>query len=208
MGCKRVLAEKLKSRKRLFFAAFWNCLCYWGATLIADESNTISLKTAVDEKVPFLPWTILIYFGSYLFWLILYDERLKTAGRESNRFFYADLFAKAVCFFIFVFMPTTIDRPAVNGSGFWNGWIRFLYAVDKPLNLFPSIHCMNSWLCWIGIRGRKDRNRLQKNVIMFIASAICVSTLTVRQHVIADGFGGILLAELSYLLTGRLLKKS
>ena len=32
--------------------------------------------------------------------------------------------------------------------------MRFLYQVDAADNLFPSIHCLTSWFCYIGIRGR------------------------------------------------------
>jgi hypothetical protein len=31
----------------------------------------------------------------------------------------------------------------------------FLYSVDTASNLFPSIHCLVSWFCFIGIRGNQ-----------------------------------------------------
>lgn len=34
--------------------------------------------------------------------------------------------------------------------------MRFVYAVDAADNLFPSIHCLVSWFCYIGLRGRRD----------------------------------------------------
>lgn len=40
------------------------------------------------------------------------------------------------------------------------------------------------------------------------AIAICISTLTTRQHVLADIFGGIGAAELSWLAAEKLLKKT
>ncbi len=199
--------KKLKG-KRSFISLFWNCFCFWGSGLLVSESRAGSLWTAFDAKIPVIPWTILIYFGSYLFWAVIYYDRLKTGGRDSDRFFHADLLAKAVCVLFFLLMPTTIVRPAADGAGFWNAALRLLYSVDRPINLFPSIHCVNSWLCWIAMRGRNDRGKLAKLLTLAMALAICVSTLTVRQHVIADVLGGILLAELCYLVCGVFLKKS
>ena len=40
-----------------------------------------------------------------------------------------------------------------------------------------------------------------------MAILVCISTLTVKQHVIADVPAGILLAELSYCLSGILDRK-
>lgn len=34
--------------------------------------------------------------------------------------------------------------------------MRLLYWIDAADNLFPSIHCLVSWLCWIGVRRRRD----------------------------------------------------
>ena len=207
-ACSEALRKLIRSKKLLLFAGFWNCFCYFGSKLFADGSRAVYAGTAFDDKIPVLPWMITIYLGSYVFWFFLYDDRLRTAGEETDRFFYADLIGKAVCAGIFILVPTTMLRPAVTGQGLWYRALRILYELDSPVNLFPSIHCFNSWLCWIGIRGRIDRGMTIKSLTLASAIAICVSTLTVRQHVIADAAGGILLAELCYQVTGIFLKKS
>jgi membrane-associated phospholipid phosphatase len=78
--------------------------------------------------------------------------------------------------------------------------MRFLYWVDRGDNLFPSIHCSMSWLCWLWVRGRKDVPLQWRVLSLVIAVAICISTLTTRQHVFVDIIGGIVLAEVSYAL--------
>ena len=118
------------------------------------------------------------------------------------RFFCADFLAKAVCLVCFLLLPTTNVRPAVEGNGLWEGLVRFLYQVDAPVNLFPSVHCLVSWLCWIGVREREDIPRWYRYFSFWIAVAICLSTLTTKQHVIVDVAGGITLAEASWWAAG------
>ena len=76
--------------------------------------------------------------------------------------------------------------------------MRFLYRIDSPDNLFPSIHCMLGWICWIAVRGKKDISIGIRALSFLLAVAVCCSTLMVRQHVILDVAGGILLSEISY----------
>ena len=47
-------------------------------------------------------------------------------------------------------------------------------------------------------------NTIKKIISVIITVAICVSTLTTRQHVIVDVAGGIALAEFSYLIVDKI----
>ena len=84
----------------------------------------------------------------------------------------------------------------------WDTFMRFLYWIDAPDNLFPSLHCMIAWLCWVGIRGNRRVPLPWRIAALLMAVAVCLSTLTIRQHVLMDVVGGILLSELSYWLAG------
>jgi membrane-associated phospholipid phosphatase len=81
--------------------------------------------------------------------------------------------------------------------------MRFLYWVDSPDNLFPSIHCLTSWMCYIGIRGRRNIPLGYRIFSCLMAIAVFISTLTTKQHVLVDVVGGVLLAEGCYMITGR-----
>lgn len=111
--------------------------------------------------------------------------------------------AKALCFALFILLPSTIQRPVVNRDSFWDSALRFLYRIDAPDNLFPSIHCLVSWFSNIAVRGRKDIPRWYQGLSLAIALAVFASTLTTRQHVIIDIPGGVLLAEGCWRLAGR-----
>lgn len=119
------------------------------------------------------------------------------------RFFTADLYARIICFLFFVFYPTTNVRPELVGNGIFVQGMRFLYQIDKPVNLFPSIHCMASWFCCIGIRGDKKVPGWYKIVSVMIAVLVFISTLVTKQHVIVDVIGGVAVAELTWFVSCR-----
>lgn len=183
-------------------AVIWNELIYYGANLIAGSWPHRDWTMPVDHVMPFLPWTVAIYYGCFLFWAVNYFLIARQEQDAAYRFFLADFLTKVVCLFFFLLLPTTNVRPVVDGSGLWDCLMRILYETDAPSNLFPSIHCLVSWLCWIGVRKRADVPLWYQGFSLIMAVAVCVSTLTTRQHVLFDVIGGILLAELGYWAAG------
>ncbi len=184
-------------------ALVWNMAVYRGAHWIAQDWPHMDWTLPIDRAVPFLPWTIVIYYGCYLFWAAVYLFCARQEKALAGRFFRADFLAKAVCFACFLLLPTTNVRPAVEGTGLWESLMRLLYRIDAPTNLFPSIHCLVSWLCWIGVRDHRELSPWLRRSALFMAVAVCISTLTTRQHVILDVAAGILLAELSWYAAAR-----
>ena len=186
----------------LLLAFLWNQIVYCGARWIAGGWKHFDLTTSLDLLVPFLPWTVSVYFGFFLFWGVNYYLCAVQESAERDRFFSADALAKGICFLLFLLIPTTNVRPEIVGESIWDALMRLLYQIDAADNLFPSIHCLVSWLCWIGVRKRKDIPVGYRYFSLATAIAVCISTLTIRQHVIADVVGGVLLAELCYWIAG------
>lgn len=183
-------------------AIIWNQTVYYGGGRLALGLGHQDWTLPIDLATPFLPWTVSIYFLCYLFWGWNYVLCAKQEKPAAYRFYCADFLAKAVCLVCFLLLPTTNVRPAVEGSGLWESLMRFLYQVDAPVNLFPSIHCLVSWLCWIGVRRREDVPRWYRHFSFWMAVAVCLSTLTTKQHVVADVAGGVLLAEICWQVAG------
>ena len=180
-------------------ARLWNQLVYWGGAALAETRHHYQFSTALDRAIPLIPWTVCIYFGCYAFWALHYCLCAAVPLR-ARRFFTADFIAKGVCFVFFVGLPTTMARPTVQGLNVWESLVRALYILDAPVNLFPSIHCLNSWLCWASARDIPAFSHGYKAFALCAAVAVCVSTLTLRQHVLLDVAGGILLAEVCWRL--------
>ena len=79
----------------------------------------------------------------------------------------------------------------------------FLYSIDQPTNLFPSIHCLVSWFCFIGIKDREDIPKWYKVFSCIFAIMVFVSTQVTKQHYLVDVVGGVLIAELTFRISRR-----
>ena len=180
-----------------------NCMVYWGAPLFTVGRTAYNLSGNLDDLVPFLPPFIVVYLGCYIFWVINYLLISAQGDEHSYRFFTADICSRLVCLVIFMVFPTTNTRPELIGHDIWTQAVRALYQWDAPQNLFPSIHCLVSWMCCIGLRGCDRIPKWYKWVSKFIAVLVFISTLALRQHVLIDVAGGILLAELVCYISNR-----
>ena len=182
----------------LFLMFLSNRIAYEGGRFLGGGKMHWDLSVSADSVIPFLPWTIIIYFGCFLWWAWIYLLMAYQKREEADRFFGAFHLAHGICFIFFVLLPTANTRPALTGSTIWINMMRFLYHIDAPDNLFPSIQCMISWLCWIGTRNNRKFSAVCRYGSLLMALLVCISTLTTRQHVLADVAGGILLSEFCY----------
>ena len=184
----------------VIFSFVFNCLVYSGSRMIAGGWYHHNIETGVDRSIPFVPEFLVIYFGCYVFWAVNYILIARQDRRSVYQFFTGDFISRCVCLVFFLAFPTTNTRPLITGSGLWNQAALWLYSIDAADNLFPSIHCLVSWFCYLGIRGRKEIPRWYQSVSMVIAILVFASTLLTKQHVIVDVAGGILLAGFCFFI--------
>lgn len=182
----------------------WNQLVYSGAMFLTRNWPHYNLELGIDHKIPFVPWTVCIYLGCYLFWIANYILTARQEKEAVYRFFLAEVMAKAVCLVCFLALPTTNVRPVIEGNSIWEFIMGIVYQVDSPSNLFPSIHCLVSWFCVIGIRKQKNIPTGYKIFSVLMALAVCISTLTTKQHVFVDVIAGVALAEVCYWISGKM----
>lgn len=186
----------------LVFSFVFQCLVYSGSRLITAGWGHTDMTTAFDAATPFWPWTVAVYVAAYFFWAVNYNLAALNGGSGAWRFLAADALGKTVCLAVFMVLPTAnVRSPIPDGAAL--GWLMGLIRLlDTPDNLFPSVHCFNSWLCWAGIRDRRDIPAFWRHFSLVFTLAIGVSTLTTKQHVIADVAAGFVLAELCWQAAG------
>ena len=185
----------------LLFCFVLNSTIYTGTQIILDGVERYDFTSAFDRKVPFVKEWIFVYLICFLFWAVNYILITREGRKEWFRFATADMMSRMVCCIFFILLPTTNIRPEVTGNDFASTIIRFVYAVDKPTNLFPSIHCLVSWFCFIGIRRSKKIPLWYKFFSCIFALLVCASTQFTKQHYIIDVFAGIILAEVCFFIT-------
>lgn len=184
-------------------ALLWNGIVYSGGRALASGRVHYDMTLPIDRITPFFPWTMAIYWGCFLFWIVVYLWMAAQERKAVGHFFFMHFIGELICFAFFVFLPSTNIRPAVPGTDIWSWMVRIQYHFDEANNLFPSIHCMVSWLCWIGLRKQTETcPKWFRRSSFAVALAVCISTLTLKQHVIADVIGAIIVAESANLLAG------
>lgn len=184
----------------LIMAFSFNMAVYAGARIIAGNWHHYNIETGLDRKIPFFAPAAAVYLGCYFFWAVNYILIARQEKREAFQFFSADFLSRIVCFICYLVFPTTNTRPFVEPEGFWNQVMLLVYRTDAADNLFPSIHCLVSWFCFIGLRGNSQIPRWYQRASFFMAVLVCISTVLTKQHVIADVIGGVLLAEACFWL--------
>ncbi|MGN0348567.1 MAG: phosphatase PAP2 family protein [Roseburia sp.] len=184
----------------LILAVCCNSVTYYGTRVFTNKRYHYNLSNQLDDQIPFIPWTVAIYLGCYVFWILNYILGCRQKPKVAFRFMSADFVAKIACMVCFFVFPTTNVRPIIEENSLWESVMAWLYRTDAADNLLPSIHCLTSWFCVIAVRENKRIPRWYKMASIFLAFSVCVSTLTTKQHVLIDVVCGIALAEGSYLL--------
>ena len=180
----------------LILVVLLNTFVYNGSKLISSHLFHHDFSIFLDDYISFLPVFISVYILAYVHWLVGYI----VISRENDKTCYfilsAEVVAKLICLFFFLVVPTTILRPDVIGAGIFENLTRFIYAMDEPVNLFPSIHCLESWMVFRGTMHLKHVSKTYKWIIFIFAILVCMSTVFVKQHVFVDIIGGILVVEI------------
>lgn len=181
-----------------------NCLVYWGSRMVTSGRTHYDFSIWIDRKIPFVAPMMVVYVLAYVVWVVGFI----VIGRESRQVCYevmaAEQIAKLMCLVCFIVIPSTIQRPEITGTGFFDWLSGLIYSLDAPDNLFPSIHCLENWICFRGaMRCRKTGKRYK--ALMFVAAIfVFASTLLVKQHVFVDVLGGIAVVEAGLFLSKKI----
>ena len=173
-----------------------NLVVYYGSKEINEmlARPYIDMTGVLEAATPVIPAFAVVYVAAFPFWYISYYLLCRSSKKLCYEIVLTDVIAKIFCGFLFVMIPTTNIRPEVTGSGIGEMFLRYIYLTDTPYNLFPSVHCLESWLVFSYIRD--SRAKLPVKIAVFIlAVAICLSTVFTVQHVWLDVIAGILTAE-------------
>ena len=180
-------------------------LVYCGTRLALPHLTVHVLTGPLDARIPFsAPW-VTVYLLCFPYWLItgllVFSGEKPLAYRIAAAYVVAMLLSGAV----YLLWPGTMQRPEVTGGGVFNALVRFVYRVDEPTNLCPSLHVLATWVCFRGAAEHKGIPRWFKVFSGVFLVLVCCSVLLVKQHAVVDVPAGILVGELA-LQIGRVLR--
>ena len=192
--------------KPLALALLVNSCVYMGIAQLRRFLTFSSLETPLDTALPFLAPFVLFYVLAFVQWGLNYLLIARDSKELCYRFAFGNIIAKIICLFFFLLLPTPLARPEVTGTDRCSRLVRLIYTSDPPVNLFPSIHCLESWCCIRASFLLKKSNRAYQTATIIMSLGVFASTLFIKQHVIADVFGGIVVFEAGFWLAGRIQK--
>jgi len=197
--------KSIQNNKNLHFVLLPIFLVYFFSFYSAAQFNlfrpTYMLSSWwIDRQIPFLGWTVLIYFTHYP---LLITAWFLNLSQKAAKIFTPFFLCSGIAFVIYFIFPTTIIRPE-SYQGFWKGCYAILYALDKPNNCLPSLHVAMALWAGLSIHGSKKL----KTIIWIWALLVCLSTLTTKQHLFVDVIAGVCLTFSVYIFLRYFQKKT
>lgn len=161
-----------------------------------------SMEISLDNNIPFNALFIIPYIYWYFFMIIgliyiLYKNRI-----EYGKVFIAIISGLCCCYIVYYIFPTQINRPFVDNSNILNKLVNVIYNKDKPLNCFPSIHVLNTYLIM-----RYTKYLYNKKFFYYtqiVGVIIILSTLFIKQHFVLDIIASITLSEIIIFLCNKI----
>lgn len=196
-----MFSDKFKSREFLWFSVF-PAMSFWYfiTQFFGLDYHTIHL--ASDDLIPFIPIFVFPYVIWYayvpLMMLYIYLNDRCSLRRQALTLSAGML----LCAVFFVLFPTTVDlRPEITGNSISEQLCRIIFAADKPVNVLPSLHCYEAVVIHMtSFTSQKMRSKKAFRLCSaVIAALICLSTVFIKQHSIADVIAGCLLAVILFV---------
>lgn len=155
------------------------------------------IDNALERSIPFLPWTIWIYFSFFVF---IATTVFRVGDQLFWQFVASSTLAALIAWSIVVMLPITAIRPdpGMIESNLYRKIFTFVHAADPHHISFPSLHVAVTWICNFLLWPRSGRGWR-----IALALGISLSTLFTKQHVVPDVIGGIVLALFCVWITGR-----
>ena len=201
------------ARLPLLGAIALNTLTFNGTRAINKNRKYHDMTTDLDRKIPLTPKAVFIYVGAFVQWIVGYTVAARDGKDTAKRVIGADVIAKAIVLACFLIYPTEMERPGIDderlqGKGLDKWLTRFIYKADAANNLFPSIHCLESWMIFRSCDYLKKKPPFWYKPVMFVAAiSVFASTVLLKQHVLADIPSGVGAAEAGYAVMNKLMKK-
>ena len=201
-NCAREIFRKYRHGLLLLYLLIYLPWFQWLEKTVTSRFHVIHM--AVDDWIPFVEGFIIPYFLWFLY----------VAAAVVYYFFKNKTEYYRLCIFLFIGMTVFLIVSTVYPNGhtlrpveferdnLFVDMVRYLYRIDTPTNLFPSIHVYNS----IGVNiavWRCEEFRAKKAIrygSFLLMISIVLSTMFLKQHSVFDVITGIVFAAFMYTL--------
>lgn len=184
-------------------------VCYGAAKIGPIGPHRLLPLSALDEWIPFWPWTVWIYGTAT--WAVFLGWAIVPSRLEARRMWASIALASVFCATVFIVFPTTYPRTLypTPDDGTWTALeLADLRAADTAANCLPSLHvALAALMALSGISfpftGRA--HRALSALCVTWGTLVALATLTVKQHYVVDVPSGALVGALAWWSARRLL---
>ena len=172
----------------LFFAVYGGCntLTAWRA---AHGEAIPTWAFPWERHIPLIPWTAVPYWSEDLFFVLAIFACGSWPRLRTHALRVMTALAGAALFFFAMPLTAEFARTEVHGPF---GWLfGALHQMDKPYNLFPSLHVTLGMLMLSALHSVAKGG--WKVALWVWFALIFASTLTTHQHQVMDLLGGFAL---------------
>lgn len=184
-----------------------NIAAYSGTRLLNSGLRHYSAACPLDYRIPFVPFFIVFYLLAYAQWAVGFVMIGRSGRGTCLRLYAGELIAKVIALICFLVFPTVMrlrpDVESLQSGGLWSRLTALVYSLDAPDNLFPSIHCLESWFCFRGALRIKRVPAWYAPAMLVTTLLVFASTVLVKQHVLLDVAGGVAAVEAGLAISDR-----
>lgn len=190
----------------LLYGIFYQTAFFW---LERRDVRVHLLTTELDEEIPFCEYFIVPYFLWFVYIAVtnIYFLCRNKDYEESKRYVLSFCSGMTVFLLISLIYPNGQDmRPQLGrGGNVFVEAVRFLYRIDTPTNILPSMHVYVTVANGIALF-RQETVRRRKGLvagIWVLSISIILSTLFLKQHCLFDVISALGLNAVCYRLVYR-----
>jgi membrane-associated phospholipid phosphatase len=197
------MKQKMASHAPLLWLLCIPVLNVFYGILNREGPHVRSLMTGLDEAIPFVSVFIVPYLIWYPFMIGMFVYLFKKSSAVYYRALIQLCIGLVVCYITYYLYQTVVSRPIITDQVPLHQLVSFVYSSDQPFNCFPSIHVMTTYVILKHTSPYIDVKRFVRLGIHLTGWSIIVSTVFVKQHVVLDIAGAILLVECMYYLVNK-----
>lgn len=168
-------------------------------TVTTDYSLVYS---PLDSYIPFIEFFIVPYLLWFVYMAVTCFYFFFTSKEEFYKFTKMCIIGMTLFLIICTIFPNGLRlRPTIfPRDNIFVDLVRFIYKVDTPTNVLPSLHVYNSVACHIAIMHNEklSQNRVISTGSMILSISIVLSTMFLKQHSVIDVISALIMIYFVY----------
>ena len=158
--------------------------------------NIIHMK--IDDYIPFCEYFIVPYllWFAYVAVTVFYFAFFNKNKQEYWQFILTLGIGMTLFIFVSLLYPNGQNlRSELTGDSIFIHLVQYLYTIDTPTNILPSIHVFNSIACCIAIFQHKpfQKRKTLLTGTAILTTLIVMATVFLKQHTLVDVIAAVAL---------------